>query len=129
MSKTMLYIALALIAVWFLYSRMSGANVNGLKELDASAFQQELAESSDYTFIDVREPSEVRQGYIKGAINIPLGQLATRLQEINKNKPVKLYCRSGNRSKQAAKILLDNGYDDVTHLKGGILAWKGSITK
>jgi rhodanese-related sulfurtransferase len=127
MNKTLLFIAFGLLGAWFVYSNLVG--VSGLKELDAKAFEQELAKTSDYTFIDVREPSEVSQGYIEGAINIPLGQLASRLQEFDKNKPVKLYCRSGNRSKQAAQILLDNGYEDVTHLKGGILDWKGSIIK
>ncbi len=127
MLKTVLYVALGLVAIWLLYTKF--APVGGLKELNAGDFKQALVADRDHILIDVREPSEVQQGHIKGMLNIPLGQLGKRLSEVPHDKKVMLYCRSGNRSKQAAKILFDNGYDDVTHLKGGILSWDGALQK
>jgi rhodanese-related sulfurtransferase len=127
MGKTIVYVLLGLAVIWLVYSRFAG--VSGLRELNAADFQQELAASNGYVLIDVREPSEVRDGYIKGALNIPLGQLSSRLNEVPRDKKVMLYCRSGNRSKQAAKVLLDNDYKEVTHLQGGVLSWPGALQK
>jgi rhodanese-related sulfurtransferase len=122
MGSIIFYSILALVVVWFFYSQFVG--IKGLSELDSVSFEQALSENTSHTLIDVREQSEVKQGKIKGAINIPLGQISGRLNEIPKNKPLFLYCRSGMRSKQAAKILIANGYDQVNHLKGGIISWK-----
>jgi rhodanese-related sulfurtransferase len=51
------------------------------------------------------------------------------LSEIPKDKSVYLYCRSGMRSKQAARILQKNGFHEIAHLQGGMMSWKGKITK
>ncbi len=127
MGKTIFYIVLGIVVIWFIYSRFSP--VTGLQELHASDFQKELLDSKNMILIDVREKAEVQQGFIAGAVHIPLGQLANRLNEVPKDKKVMLYCRSGSRSRQAAKVLLDNGYEQVTHLQGGILAWTGALKK
>lgn len=119
-------VAIAFLA-WFLYSRFAG--VKGLKTLHADLFQQELQENRNALLVDVREPGEVRQGYIPGAINIPLSQLNRRWGEIPRDKSVYLYCRSGMRSKQAARVLLKNGMQDVSHLQGGVAAWKGKLVE
>jgi rhodanese-related sulfurtransferase len=119
------YSLLALIVIWFFYARFAG--IKGLSELDSTTFQQAIADSKSNVLIDVREPSEVKQGKIPGAVNIPLGQLSSRLQEIPQAKSIHLYCRSGMRSRQAAKILLANGFAQVAHLKGGIMSWSGEI--
>lgn len=78
----------------------------------------------DGQLIDVREPSEVATGTIPGAVNIPLGDLPGRLGELDADRPVVLLCRSGARSGQAAKFLSENGFDAVTNLTGGMLAYK-----
>lgn len=76
--------------------------------------------------IDVRESNEWKEGHIKGARHIPLGQLDKKLGEIRAESPdeVVLYCRSGNRSATAANLLVKNGMENVSHLGGGILAWE-----
>jgi rhodanese-related sulfurtransferase len=116
------YAIMGLIVVWFFYNQFVG--VKGLRELYNEHFINEWKEQSGGILIDVREPSEVKQGKVKGSVNIPLGQLASRISEIPKEKSVYLYCRSGMRSKQAAKILLRSGYNSVQHLRGGILSLK-----
>ncbi len=78
--------------------------------------------------IDVRTPAEHNMGFIPGTHKlIPHTQLARRLKEI-KADPSKdtviVYCRSGNRSTIAAKILESKGFKHVLNLKGGIIAWK-----
>ena len=75
-----------------------------------------------HTLVDVRTPEEFRGGYIAGAVNISLQELDGKMNKIPKNKPVVLYCRSGNRSAHAAHALLQAGYTEVYDL-GGIIEW------
>ncbi|SEP73849.1 rhodanese-like domain-containing protein [Piscibacillus halophilus] len=77
--------------------------------------------------IDVREPNEFERGHILGARNIPISQLKQRLQEIRPDKPVYLYCQSGQRSLRAATMLKKKGYQDLNHLKGGFRKWTGKV--
>jgi rhodanese-related sulfurtransferase len=120
-------IAIAVLLVWFIYSRFAG--VKGLKNLSSEQFQNELKGNGDKMIIDVREPNEVKQGFIPGAINIPLSSLQSRAHEISKDKPIYLYCQSGMRSKQAARILLKQGFSNMAQLRGGIMAWRGQVLK
>ncbi|WJH33601.1 rhodanese-like domain-containing protein [Paenibacillus sp. CC-CFT747] len=72
--------------------------------------------------LDAREPGEYKGGYIAGAKNLPLSQLSRRLSEVPPDRPVLLYCRSGMRSQNAAKLLIKNGHQDLAHLQGGLNA-------
>ena len=74
--------------------------------------------------LDVREPSEWAQGHIQGAVLIPLGSLASRLNEVPKNKQVVVYCHTGNRSAQGRDILKNAGFPLVTSMAGGIAKWQ-----
>lgn len=72
--------------------------------------------------IDVREPGEHAAGHIKNAVNIPLSQIRDRLDEIPKDRPVYLHCRSGQRSYYACRILTACGFRDVYNIAGSYLA-------
>lgn len=74
----------------------------------------EVLKSGNYYLIDVREPMELEMdGYIDGATNIPLGEVEDRKEEIlNLDKPVVLFCRSGNRSGKALDYLTHEGLKD-----------------
>jgi rhodanese-related sulfurtransferase len=74
--------------------------------------------------LDVREPSEWAAAHIQGATLIPLGSLASRLNEVPKNRQVVVYCHSGNRSAQGRDILKNAGYTLVTSMAGGITQWQ-----
>lgn len=71
--------------------------------------------------IDVREAYEYEKGHIKGAINIPLSELRDRIDEIPKDKPVYLHCRTGQRSYNAALALQNLGFYNVTNITGSFL--------
>jgi len=69
--------------------------------------------------IDVRSPAEFKDGAYKGAINIPLSVLPVRLQELEpRDKPIVLYCASGARSGQGARLLKHAGFTDVINAGG-----------
>jgi rhodanese-related sulfurtransferase len=72
--------------------------------------------------IDVRADHEWQAGRIPGATHLPLDQLAERAGEVDKERPVVLYCRGGNRSTMAAAALADAGYD-AAKLVEGIVGW------
>ena len=75
-------------------------------------------QSEQASIVDVRTPSEFAQKHVPGAVNIPLDQVAQRLDEFkNMPKPIVAYCRSGNRSGMAVSILKQNGITDV--INGG----------
>lgn len=76
--------------------------------------------------VDVREPSEVENGTIRGAIPVPLGELGDRLDELEryKERPVVCACRSGQRSARATGILRKNGFTRPLNLQGGIMGWQ-----
>ena len=65
--------------------------------------------------VDVREPAEFAVSTAKGAVNIPLGTVATQLEKFRGNENIIVFCRSGNRSGQAKAILEQNGFKHVTN--------------
>lgn len=76
--------------------------------------------------VDVCEPTEFQQGHLPRAVNIPLGNLAARVNELEKyrQQPILVTCRSGNRSIRGALTLRKNGFAQVYSLNGGLMAWE-----
>lgn len=72
--------------------------------------------------VDVREPAELAQARINGATHIPLGQLGSRLGELDRGRPVAFLCASGNRSGMATRAASKAGLD-ASNVAGGIKAW------
>jgi len=77
----------------------------------------------EFLLLDVRQPEEYEAGHIPGAMLIPLGELEARQEELEQDKKIITYCRSGHRSMAAAIALCELGFKDVHHLEGGILNW------
>jgi len=98
--------------------------------IDMDMAQNIFEEEGDYIILDVRHADEYAQGHIKGAINIDNDVIGTEeIAELpDKEQTIYVYCRSGNRSKQAAKKLALLGYANVVEI-GGIMDWKGEIVK
>ncbi len=102
----------------------NGAENQKIENLSArQAF--ELMENNTIFVLDVRTPGEFSQGQIKDALLIPVQVLNTDYSKIlnHKKDPILVYCRSGNRSVTALKILSNNGFEKLFHLKNGIKDW------
>ncbi|WP_035291043.1 FAD-dependent oxidoreductase [Clostridium sp. KNHs214] len=101
----------ALVGLNLLYGRFRQVSVTKVRELvESNAF-----------IIDVREKHEYEAGHLKNAVNIPLSEIRERLNEIPKDKPVYLHCRSSQRSYNAIMALQNIGYDNVINISGSYL--------
>ena len=83
--------------------------------------------TDDYCLLDVRQPMEYQQGRLPGAVLIPLGELHARVGELDPQKKVVVYCRSGSRSASATSMLMSAGFDDVLNMQGGIIRYNGLV--
>jgi adenylyltransferase/sulfurtransferase len=95
--------------------------------IEPEALAAALRTDTPPLLIDVREPEEWAIAHLPGAHLIPKGELAERVDEITRAREVVLYCRSGARSAQAARLLLDLGFNHVRSLDGGINAWSERV--
>lgn len=77
--------------------------------------QQKAPDYSRATLVDVRTPQEFASGSVKGAINIPVDEMESRLTELNRDAEIVVFCRSGSRSSRAASILEKNGFKNVVN--------------
>lgn len=93
---------------------------------DVAAFEAGMSNTPRFILIDVRTPQEYQEGALANAANIDFyaSDFKNKLGELPKGFPVYVYCRSGGRSANAAKVLVEMGYTEVHDLKGGYLAWK-----
>lgn len=94
-----------------------------LKTIDSSSLKV-LLDHEAVILVDVREPAEHAGEKIPGSILVPLSRFDPAKVPVDPIKPTVLYCRSGNRSAQAAQKLFAAGFDSVSHLSCGIGAWK-----
>lgn len=91
--------------------------------LTVPEFDRRRVEIDDLQVVDIRNPGEVALGAIDGAIEIPVGQLPGRLDELDSSAPTVIYCAGGYRSSVAASLLRQEGFSDVSDLLGGYGAW------
>ena len=85
-------------------------------------YKDQFVDGTTHLLIDVRTPEEYSSGHIQNAVNISVETLGTRLDEVPRDTPVVVYCRSGNRSAIATQILVNGGYRPIYDL-GGIQDW------
>lgn len=78
------------------------------------------------TLLDVREAWELGMASVPGVLHIPMGEVAERLDELQREHEVVVMCRSGRRSLEVARYLQRNGFE-VSNLAGGILAWSRDV--
>ena len=93
---------------------------------DYQTFKKEITDKN-VQLIDVRTPAEYQNGFIADAININFldtENFKKQIETLDKNKPVYIYCKSGNRSGKASKIFVDKGFTQIVDLSGGYLNWK-----
>ena len=96
-------------------------------DLSVTEFSTKVAEAGVIT-LDVRTPGEFMSGFIKGAKNIDFqsGNFENEIASLDKNATYAVYCRSGNRSGQAVKVMHDAGFHNVYNLNGGVIDWSNA---
>lgn len=98
---------------------------NAIRSVDAATFRSEIEANGPVQLLDVRTPEEYQAGHISGAILIDVNDtsfLEKATHELQPDRPVYLYCRSGTRSMKAAELLTTKGFH-VVNLRGGYLAY------
>lgn len=106
-----------------------GTNEPVVEKAFEHTIKLEELETRTGLILDVREAAEYAFGHIENAKSIPLGELETRLEELNKDKEIYVICRTGNRSDLAANLLMNNGYTKVYNVLPGMNEWNGKIKK
>ena len=91
------------------------------------ALKDALARAGTRVIVDVREPKEFAVAHLEGAVNVPVGQLQSRIGELPSAAITVFVCRSGGRSLTAAGIASAAGRAGVAHLEGGLLAWARDV--
>ena len=119
-----LVMAFAVLLALVFFNEMKIATQRFASLTPAAAVQ--LMNKEDVVVLDVREPSETVGGKIAKAIQIPVGAVAKRVDELEKfkDKTLLVYCKSGARAGIACKELSKNGFDKVYSQNGGLLAWQ-----
>lgn len=95
-----------------------------LRDLTPNDLDYKIKENPNIVLIDVRTLEEYRDGYIKGARLYPLGNEAKIAQDFSPDQELILVCRSGQRTKMAAEVLNSYKFKQLSHLQGGMEAWK-----
>ena len=97
-------------------------------QLSAEAFNAKLAHTKDAILLDVRTPAEFSEAHISNAKNVDWNDanFKTAATQLDKTKPVFVYCLSGGRSSSSVEFLLANGFEEVYELEGGIMKWKAA---
>lgn len=93
-------------------------------DIDTKTFKDKLDEDA-YVLLDVRTKDEYEAGHLAGALNIDFydHNFETHIDELDKRMKYLVYCRSGNRSRQAMFLMRDLGFEEVYNLAGGIISW------
>jgi len=131
-----------------LYSKETGINPLSLKsqylsyfcdlifkemaDLSQEEWVEQLNADANAFILDVRTRTEVSEGYIPNASNIDIylgQQFLAELEKLDKSKSYYVYCRSGNRSRQACAIMNNVGFENAYNLEGGIIAWQGDVAQ
>lgn len=125
MKKILKTLFILFISILVLGCENDNTSNGGTMESISSSEVKEIIDNNDksYILIDVREDYEFKEGHIPGAINIPLGNITTI--DYSLDKTIIVYCKSGNRSNQAAIKLKNMGYN-VKDM-GGIVNWTYEI--
>ncbi len=96
------------------------------QSLTAEDFRAGYSNTPEAVLLDVRTPAEFTQGHIEKAINVDFESASFKsdIQELDPAKHYFVYCRSGNRSAQAIRVMRELGFANITELSGGIVAWE-----
>ena len=104
------------------------STVTGVTDLSTTNFQKKIAADSPAILLDVRTPQEYANGHLQNAtaINFFDADFKEKVDKLDKNKPIYVYCAVGGRSAKACKILQESGFKNVYNLLGGWNGWNAA---
>lgn len=102
-------------------------HTDGIRVLDVAKYEKKITEPN-IQLIDVRTPEEFNEGHIANAVNINFlaDDFEANVANLDKEKPVMVYCKSGGRSAKASARLKELGFKNITDLEGGISNWNSA---
>ena len=113
-------------AGWFAASAVDAAVADGpagtVADVQPEEVEAELSGGAELV-VDVRNSSEFAAGHLPGAVNLPLGRLAERLDELPRDRPLVVHCQAGGRAGVAIGLLASRGFGDLRHLAGDYAGW------
>ena len=92
-------------------------------EITLEELKQAREAGRDLVVLDVREPWELEIAHLEGTLDIPMNEIPDRLDELPKDRPIAVLCRSGGRSMNVTRYLRANGFPAASNVAGGILGW------
>lgn len=104
-------------------------STNGVVNLDSESFEKQFKEDKESVLIDTRTPAEYNDGHIPNSILMDMmsPDFSDEVEKLDKSKSYYLYCRSGNRSYHAGRMMKNLGFEKVYNLEDGIISWHGEI--
>jgi len=125
--NNLIMVAALLVILALILKTEIGLKLNNIPQLNVNDAVR-LMNDDDVIILDVRESSEYSAGHIRDSIHIPIGSLSKRIGELDKhkNKKILAYCRSGNRSNGACRLLSKQGFENVNNMAGGVISWSGA---
>jgi thioredoxin 1 len=117
---------IVLIAIVFMFTNCQGQS--GVEKLTNDNFEKKLNATEKKILLDVRTPDEYKRGHLTNAIlvNYYDNDFKNQVAQLDKNKPVFVYCATGIRSASAAKVLAGLGFKEIYDMQGGYNAWAGA---
>ena len=102
---------------------------SNIPEMTPTELEERLKQEQPLLLVDVREPHEIQIADLPsvGQLRIPVGQFLDRLEELDPEENLVIYCRSGARSGWAVQQLQERGYEKVWNLRGGVLSWREDV--
>ena len=96
-------------------------------EITVEDYDAMRRDGAKHTLLDVREPKEFAISALEGSLDIPMGDVPGRVDDLPRDETLVVICRTGNRSGQVVSWLRDQGFGNATNLGGGINAWAERI--
>ena len=97
--------------------------LNQVLEVDANTLNKWVSETKDLVLIDVGSPGDFAEGHVPGSISLPGASFKEKSKDLSKGKTYILICPTGSRSARAVNLMIEQGFEKVYNLKGGITDW------
>lgn len=129
--NNLLNILAILVIAYMFYPKIMikfNKNVKNVSGQDAASL---IRDTKDLVILDVRTMNEYKSGHIKGATLMPVGEIDSRIKELEKfrGKPILVHCASGGRSPKAVNVLLKNKFGPIYHMNHGLASFNGNLKK